>query len=126
MLQSRGGQVKDVNLTMDVGPARAGIDRAVPLVFLIGEGVSAALDALSDIGPVELRLSLRQEESGETRFSIDSDIDAERARAPGPGARLIDAFARQLGATTGRDTARPYMLWAIVPPEPDTGHKAAG
>ncbi len=117
LLQSRGPPAKEVNLVMDLGAARAGVDRAVPLAFLIGEGVSAALDALSDSGPVELRLMLAQEENGEIRFAIDADIDAERARAPGPGARLIDAFARQLGAAAGRDAERPYMLWAAVPPE---------
>lgn len=119
LLQSRGAAAKEINLVMDLGSARAGVDRAVPLSFLIGEGVSAALDALSDLGPVELRLTLHQDEDGQTRFAIDADIDAERARTPGPGARLIDAFARQLNATIGRDAARPYMLWAIVPPEPN-------
>ncbi|MEZ5958890.1 MAG: histidine kinase dimerization/phosphoacceptor domain -containing protein [Hyphomonadaceae bacterium] len=118
LLQSRGVSAKDINLVMELGAARAGVDRAVPLSFLIGEGVSAALDALSDIGPVEVRLSLQQDDNGSTRFAIDADIDAERARTPGPGARLIDAFARQLNATIGRDAQRPYMLWAIVPPEP--------
>jgi two-component sensor histidine kinase len=117
MLQSRGAPAKEVNLVMELGPARAGVDRAVPLAFLIGEGISAALDALSDAGPVELQLMLAEDDAGEIRFAIDADIDAERAHAPGPGARLIDAFARQLGATAGRDPARPYMLWACVPPE---------
>ncbi len=120
LLQSRGAPAKEVNLVMDVGAARAGVDRAVPLAFLIGEGVSAALDALSDSGPVELWLMLAQDESGEIRFTIDADIDAERARAAGPGARLIDAFARQLGAAAGRDAERPYMLWVAVPPEQKT------
>lgn len=119
LLQSRGASAKEINLVMDLGTARAGVDRAVPLSFLIGEGISAALDALSDLGPVELRLTLQQDLDGPTRFAIDADIDAERARTPGPGARLIDAFARQLNATIGRDAARPYMLWAIVPPDPN-------
>lgn len=117
LLQSRGAAAKEINLVMEVHPARAGVDSAVPLAFLIGEGISAALDALSDAGPVELRLLLTQDEGGETRFAIDSNLDSERARAPGPGSRLIDAFARQLGAVIGRDAERPYMLWARVPPE---------
>ncbi len=117
LLQSRGQAVKEINLVMDLGSARAGVDRAVPLAFLIGEGISAALDALSDAGPVELRLFLQQDQDGSTRFAVDADIDDERAWAPGSGARLIDAFARQLGAAIGRDPARPYMLWAAVPPE---------
>jgi len=118
LLQSRGASAKEINLVMELGSARAGVDRAVPLAFLIGEGVSVALDALSDLGAVELKLMLQQDEDGVTRFAIDASVDAERARTPGPGARLIDAFARQLNATIGRDPARPYMLWAVVPPEP--------
>ncbi|MBL8546350.1 MAG: hypothetical protein JNL81_07785 [Hyphomonadaceae bacterium] len=117
LLQSRGAPAKEINLVMELGSARSGVDRAVPLAFLIGESISAALDALTDAGPVELRLMLQQDESGATRFAVDSSIDAERARTVGSGARLIDAFARQLGATIGRDPARPYMLWALVPPE---------
>lgn len=118
LLQSRGASAKEINLVMELGSARAGVDRAVPLAFLIGEGVSVALDALSDLGAVELKLMLQQDEDGVTRFAIDASVDAQRARTPGPGARLIDAFARQLNATIGRDPARPYMLWAVVPPEP--------
>ncbi|MGD9979131.1 MAG: sensor histidine kinase [Hyphomonadaceae bacterium] len=119
LLQSRGPQGKDINLVLSFSPARAGADRALPLAFLIGEAVSAALDVLADAGPAELHLMLEQDESGETRFAIDSKLDDEAAaRAPGPGARLIDAFARQLGATLGRNAERPHMLWAIVPPEP--------
>lgn len=118
LLQSRGAAAKEINLAMDLSSARAGVDRAVPLSFLIGEGISFALDALSDSGPVTLSLMLHQDEDGTTRFAIDADIDATRARTVSSGARLIDAFARQLGATIGRDPARPYMLWAVVPPEP--------
>jgi two-component sensor histidine kinase len=115
LLQSRGAQVKEINLALDLGSARADADRAVPLAFLIGEGISTALDALSDSGPAELRLMLAQDEDGETRVAIDAD--ARVSREAGPGARLIDAFARQLGAVVGRDAERPYMLWARVPPE---------
>lgn len=115
LLQSRGAAAKEVNLVMSLEPTRAMVDSAVPLAFLIGEGISAALDALSDAGPVELRLALAQDPEGETRFAIDSDLDLGSARAPGPGARLIDAFARQLGAVVGRDPERPYLLWACLP-----------
>src|SRR5690606_38920064 len=56
LLQSRGAAAKDINLVMQVDEARADVDRAVPLTFLIGEGGSMALDALAGAGPVELRL----------------------------------------------------------------------
>lgn len=118
LLQSRGNAAKDINLVMQLDEARADVDRAVPLTFLIGEGVSMALDSLADAGPVELRLFVHQDADGMVRFAIDSDIDAERAGAPGPGARLIDAFARQLGAVIGRDVDRPFMHWVCVPPGP--------
>src|SRR5690606_23972896 len=52
LIQSRGPQTQDVNLALHLDPARADVDRAVPLAFLIGEGVSAALDSLGDSGPV--------------------------------------------------------------------------
>lgn len=116
LLQSRGEPAKQIDLVLDLGPAEAEADRAVPLAFLLGEGVSSALDSLSGEGPAELRLMLQQDADGETRIAVDSDLDSERAGNPGPGARLVDAFARQLGAVAGRDTERPYMLWVCVPP----------
>jgi two-component sensor histidine kinase len=119
LMQSRGPAAKEVNLVLQLGAARADADRAVPLAFLIGEGVSMALDALSEQGPLELRLFLHQDADGEVRFAIDADLDAARAGAPGQAARLIDAFARQLGAAVGRDAARPFMLWVSVPPRRD-------
>lgn len=116
LLQSRGADTKDINLILDVAPARAGADQAVPLAFLIGEAVSAALDALAEAGPIELRLMLVQSEDEETRFALDANTVEKRVQAPSPGSRLIDAFARQLGATVGRDPERPYLFWAVVPP----------
>lgn len=117
LLRSRGAQAREINLIMELGRAQSGVDRAVPLAFLIGESVSAALDVLSDVGPVQLRLLLQQDEEGVTRFAVDSNVEAERVRTVDSDVRLIDAFARQLGATVGRDKARPYLLWAQVPPE---------
>jgi hypothetical protein len=60
---------------------------------------------------------LAQDEGGETRFAIDATVDESRTRAASPSARLIDAFARQLGAAIGRDAHLPYRLWVCVPPE---------
>ncbi|MGD9965909.1 MAG: sensor histidine kinase [Hyphomonadaceae bacterium] len=119
LLQSRGPQGKDINLNLSLAPARASADRALPLAFLVGEAVSAALDALSESGPAELHLLLAEDANGEIRFAIDGALSGEgQTRTPGPGARLIDAFARQLGAGLGRHPERAHMLWAIVPPEP--------
>ena len=92
----------------------------MPLAFLIGEGVSSAIDAIADRGPVELQLHLKQYPDGETRFAVSSNMAADRAGATNPSARLIDAFARQLGAAVGRDAESPFILWVCVPP-----HEAA-
>lgn len=119
LLQSRGAPARDVRLALDVAASRADVDRAVPLAFLIGESLSSVLDCVTDAGVVDLTLSLQQEEAGETRFAIIASGEApERFRHAGVGSRLIDAFARQLGAAVGRDAERPYMVWVLVPPAP--------
>lgn len=115
LLQSRGAQAKDIQLKLDVEEARVEVDRAVPLAFLVGESVSAALDALAD-SHAELFLMLRGEAEGETRFSIEAKGPA--SSAPSPSLRLIDAFARQLGASVGRSTEGTFTLWVRVPPLP--------
>jgi len=116
LLQSRGAQVKDVNLAIHFEPARAFVDRAMPLAFLIGEGLSAALDTLADAGPVTLSVYLHQDADGAVRLAVDADAAVNVNAAPSPGARLIEAFARQLGAIVGRNPDRPFMLWVAVPP----------
>ncbi|HYD88027.1 MAG TPA: histidine kinase dimerization/phosphoacceptor domain -containing protein [Vitreimonas sp.] len=115
LVQSRGAQVKDVALALHFEPARAFVDRAMPLAFLIGEGLSAALDALADVGSVTLSIYLHQDADGAVRFAVDADAAEATVTAPSPGARLIEAFARQLGASVGRNPDRPFMLWVSVP-----------
>jgi two-component system, sensor histidine kinase PdtaS len=111
LLQSRGLQAQ--NVTFQFATVRTDADRAVPLAFLIGEAVSAALDETAE--DRRLVLHLDQDEEGEVRFAVETE--AESATSP-QNIRLIDAFARQLGATLGRDPARPSRLWVRVPPAP--------
>jgi hypothetical protein len=85
----------------------------VPLAFLIGEGISAALDSLADTRG-ELALSLRQDPDSEVRFAIMTSGQAKDT--PSPSTRLIDAFARQLGASVGRMPGSAFALWIRVPP----------
>lgn len=120
LVQSRGAQTKDVRLELDLKEARADADRVVPLAFLIGEAISVALDGLADRA-AELRLFLMQDADGTVRFAVDSQ--AENPGPPGPGSRLIDAFARQLGAAVGRWPERPLMLWVRVPPPSTTAQQ---
>ena len=113
LLQSRAAASKEVKLVTDLGAARASADHAVPLAFLIGEGISAVLDSLKDARAVELHLMLAQDDDGEIRFAIDAVGGALTPADANP--RLIEAFARQLGASVGRNAQRPYMLWAVLP-----------
>lgn len=113
LVQSRGHLAKDIQLKLDVHEARVDVDRAVPLTFLMGEGISAALDVLGG-GDGELACCVRQDADGEIRCVIEAI--GEASGAPNPSSRLIDAFARQLGAQLGR-SAQPFALWLCVPPQ---------
>lgn len=115
LIQSRGHLAKDVHLNLDLGEARVDADRAVPLTFLMGESISAALDVLSGEAGA-LLVSLRQDGDGEVRFALIVQGGGEDGL--NPSVRLIDAFARQLGAQLGRDPAHPFALWVKVPPAP--------
>lgn len=115
MLQSRNLQATRV--TYDFGQVRTAADRAVPLTFLIGEGVSAALDALRDAHDFSLTLHLHQDEDGEVRFAIATDGEGPGPSGPPINARLVEAFARQLGGVIGRNPERPIELWVRVPPD---------
>ena len=118
MLQARGAHSRDIRLQLNLTDVRVSADRAVPLAFLIGEALSVALDTLADLGPAEMRLYLAPDPSGDLRFAIDADVECP----PGSAAmstRLIDAFARQLGASVGRDPERPFKVWVSIPPEPE-------
>jgi two-component sensor histidine kinase len=115
LVQSRGHLAKDIQLKLDVHEARVDVDRAVPAAFLMGEGISAALDVLGG-GHGELLCCVQQDADGEIRFAIEAT--GEASGAPNPSSRLIDAFARQLGANVGRDLTQPFALWLCVPPAP--------
>lgn len=118
LLLARGAATQKIRLNLNLSEGRANADRAVPLAFMIGEGFSAALDALSDGADAELRVYLAQDADGALRFAIDADAQHRGEGGPAIGTRLIDAFARQLGASVGRNPDRPFMLWVSVPPPP--------
>ncbi len=111
LMQSRGLQASDVRFYLT--PVRSDADRAAPLAFLIGEAISAALDEMSEADA--LSLHLQQDEGGEVRFAVDIS-GAGPGQASPQSIRLIDAFARQLGAKLGRDPLRPSRVWVVVPP----------
>jgi two-component system, sensor histidine kinase PdtaS len=117
LLQSRNLQATRV--AYDFTETRVKADRAVPLAFLIGEGISAALDSLREGHDFSLRLHLHQDANGEVRFAIESEGEGPMPKGPPINARLVEAFARQLGGVIGRSSERPMDLWARVPEEPD-------
>ena len=112
LMQSRDQQAQRVSFHF--APVRTDADRAAPLSFLIGEAISAALDQIED-EEGEIRLYLHQDEGGEVRFAVDMDGAADATASP-QSVRLIDAFARQLGAQMGRDPSRPSRIWVVLPP----------
>jgi two-component sensor histidine kinase len=114
LLQSRGTVAKDLQLWLDLEEARVDADHAVPLAFMMGEGISAALDALEEDSGRVLKVELRQDADGEIRFLIETDAGLSGDGAA-PSLRLIDAFARQLGAVVSHAPA-PLTISARVPP----------
>lgn len=119
LLQARGAATKDIRLGQHLDVARVNADRAVPVAFLIGEALSMALDILGDKGPGDLKLFLHEDEDGVIRFAVDAGGFAVDGDSTSISARLLEAFARQLGANLGRDMTRPFTLWVAVPPDPN-------
>jgi two-component sensor histidine kinase len=113
LLQSRGAQARGVQLTLEMDPVREDADRAMPLAFMVGEAISAALDTLGGAVEAQLKLWLHEDGDGDVRFAITTDYMGPVSAAP--SARLIDAFARQVGAQVGRNPERPAELWVLVP-----------
>lgn len=123
MLQSRGPQARGVRLALNLDPVREDVDRAMPLAFMVGEAISAALDTLSGAEDAELRLWLGQADDRSVRLALSTDRVGPEPAAP--NARLIDAFARQVGADIGRNPNKPAELWVSVPPVSASEAKAA-
>lgn len=115
MQQSRGASAKDITLKLELSEARVDVDHAVPAAFLIGEAISNALDLVAD-ETAELTLRLSPDAEGGTEMSLDGEAQGVSA-IQSPSVRLIDAFARQLGAAVQREPQRPYALWVRLPPQ---------
>ncbi|MEZ6022818.1 MAG: histidine kinase dimerization/phosphoacceptor domain -containing protein [Hyphomonadaceae bacterium] len=119
LVQSRGAQSRDVKLDLELSETHVDADRAVPCAFLMGETLLSLLDAAGEEGSVALKLSIAGEDEGVIRFAIEADAAQLEAAAPSTGGRLIEAFARQLGANIGwGGPERGMALWAFIPPPP--------
>lgn len=98
LLSARGVQARRVHLDLQLAPARAKGDSAVPMAFLMGESLSHALDVLSPVGEAALVMALHTEADGSIIYSLSS-LQAPENRPLLPNARrVMDAFALQLGA----------------------------
>ncbi|MGE3143623.1 MAG: sensor histidine kinase [Hyphomonadaceae bacterium] len=108
----------DVRLTTQMDPIRASSEHAVPFAFLIGESLSHVLDmAYGDQIAIDVRLM----KTGDKSFILE--IVAPQAAAANDLAattlRIIDAFARQIGAQVERDVTdgvRIRVEAALPPP----------
>ena len=116
----QGGQAL-VDLKLD--EAHCNVDQAVPLAFLIGEGLSNALDVLSERRDARILLHLSQEPDGALVLEIEAaDAPDMPDTQASTGGRLIEAFARQLGAEITRDAQRPFALRVRVPASVSDAH----
>ncbi len=115
LISSRGGSIADIDLDLHIDEVRCDVDRAVPLGFLLGESLSNALDHAPPRGREKLSIRMTQDSEGGVRFTINAPLDKRLAHDPDPRVRLIDAFARQLGAEVARDANGRYRVWASAP-----------
>ena len=117
LVGARGAAASHLRLDMNLDPVRTDVDRAVAFAFLIGEGVSSAIDIALASGAARVAMTLHVELDGSLIFEVTAPGAASEAEA-GPGAhRLIDAFAKQLGAEVVREPGNPVFTRIVVPPE---------
>lgn len=117
LTQSRGDAIAEIELEMHIDAVRCDVDHAVPMGFLIAESISNALDHAPPNGREKFVLRMTQDDGGPIRFSINAPLDPRIAVEPEAKVRLVEAFARQLGAQVARQAANGrYRVWAETPP----------
>lgn len=110
LVGARGAATARVKLSFFMEPTRCDADKVAAMAFLIGEGLTRALDAIGD-GAVELRLHLRPDEGRVTRIAIDAIGPVPTETKPSVELRFIEAFARQLRARVGVAPDNPAFMW---------------
>jgi two-component sensor histidine kinase len=117
LISARGAAASQLRLDIQLDPVRTDVDRAVAFAFLIGEGVSNAIDMALASGSNAIQMALKVEHDGSLRFEVSSPQTGSAADAAPAAQRLIDAFAKQLGAEVVREPGDPIFTRIIVPPE---------
>jgi two-component sensor histidine kinase len=113
LVTARGEASAGVRLTLLLEPTRCDADKVAAMAFLIGEGLTRAIDAIADGPAVELRLHISSLD-GVTRLAIDTFGPLDRETQPSVELRFIEAFAKQLRARIGVLTDHPALLWCEV------------
>ncbi len=111
---ARGANTGRIVLNLDMQPAHAPVDHAVPLAFLIGESVSQALDMLEGAERATLNVALHCEPNGDVTFTVSSPEHGPRKVPASPAKRIIEAFARQIGVTVGYDPQDPLSVRLVM------------
>jgi two-component system, sensor histidine kinase PdtaS len=116
VLAARGAETAHVKLEMALDPARASADRALPLAFLIGESLGDALDCLPAGEEATLQMRLQKCDEGGFTFELAAPSAQRSGQAAPTVERIIEAFARQIGATVSRDPGQSCFTRIEVPP----------
>lgn len=97
VVDGRGGARGVVRLNLLLCAANASVDRAVPIAFVVGEGLAMLLDRSQGSRIREADLTLERSEDGGIRLSIVSRESAAISQdIESAEMRLLAAFARQL------------------------------
>lgn len=125
LISGRGAAAAHLRLDMHLDPVRTDVDRAVAFAFLIGEGLSNAIDLALAGGGRVIHLALRVERDGSLTLEVACP-DVVEDTPPAPAAqRLVDAFAAQLGARVMREPGK-VSTRIVVPPETEAETVGAG
>lgn len=116
LIAGRGPAASHLRLDLELDPVRTDVDRAVAYAFLIGEGVSNAIDHALTLPGAALSMTLRSLDDRSLEFEV-ACTPRPAGGEPAPAAqRLIDAFASQLNARVIREPDDPIYIRIVVPP----------
>lgn len=115
--RARGAALANVNFDYALESARATVVMAAPMAFLIAECLSREFDDIRPSETVRISVSLRTGPEGEIQFGVASSHAADGRHIARGAAPLMDALARELGATVISSAAAPFFtVISMAPP----------